>query len=120
MSASFFVLGNEIQTTDASPSSMGSVDVPPNSTAVVDITITARALDGTSKVFFHKSMLNNGNVLTLASNLQNIIGDTGTTSWAFDISVNSQNQLQMTITGAAATTIDWRSDGVISFFKPEA
>lgn len=120
MGATFTTVGLEIQTTDATPSSIGASDVPANSLAVIDLTVTARAQDGTSKVFFHKSTLNHGiQVLTLVNNLQNTIGDVGASLWAFTVGVNSQNQIQFTATGGAGVTIDWRTDGTVSFFQPE-
>lgn len=119
MGASFTTLGNETQTTDATPTIVAGYDVPANTTAVIDITVVARALDGTSKVFFHKSSLSKGIILQLVNNLQNTIGDVSTTLWAFNVSVNEQNQIQFTVTGAAGTVIDWRNDGTINFFQPE-
>lgn len=120
MGASFITLGSEIQTTDGASTDIGAFDAPPNSTTIVDITVIARALDGTSKVFFHKSTLDMGiQVLTLVNNLQNTIGDTGATLWAFTVNVNSSNQVQLNATGAAGVTIDWRVEGNVTFFQPE-
>ena len=124
MGATFTTLSNELQTFDGLPQPAGSFDIPPNSTAIVDITVVARALDGTSKVFFHKSLLNrvpSGEVqiTSLINNSQNVINDVAATFWSFEISANLQGQIQLTYTGATGVTIDWRHDGSISFFQPE-
>lgn len=122
MSASFLTLGNEIQTTDGIPQPSGAVDVPTNSTVVIDLTVVARALDGTSRTFFHKSMATKSGqlqVVSLINNLQSVIGDIATTLWSFSVGINPQNQIEFTIAGAAGVTIDWRTDGTVYFFQPE-
>jgi hypothetical protein len=108
----------DLQTSDNTPQSAGTFDVPEATQVTLDLKIKAFATDGTSKVFFHRGALKRvgANECSLISTLQDLINDL-LVAWSFD-AIASGNQLQLTVTGQNGKTINWSVSGTIEFFTP--
>ena len=118
MGFSLTTMAADLQTTDATPQSAGTFDVPDNTQVTLDLKVKAFAIDGTSKVFFHRATLKraSGGDCVLISTLQDTINDL-LVLWSFS-STASGIQLQLSITGENGKTINWSLSGTIEFFTP--
>lgn len=118
MGFSLTTMATDLQTTDNTPQSAGTFDVPDNTQVTLDLKVKAFATDGTSKVFFHRAALkrSSGGNCVLISTLQDLINDL-LVGWTFTATA-SGTQVQLTITGENGKTINWSFSGTIEFFTP--
>ena len=107
----------DLQTTDGTPQSAGTFDVPDDTQVNLDLKVKAFATDGTSKVFYHKAVVKRQQAnCSLISTLQDLINDL-LVAWSFSATA-SGTQLQLTVQGENGKTINWSLSGTIEFFTP--
>lgn len=110
---------NALQTTDATPTAILTAQMPPNSTAVVMLTITARnPSNGDSKSWARaiplKRGTGNAQILGAQGDMLPTAQDSGASSWALQLATVGDN-VQMNVVGVAGVTIDWyaRAEGQV-------
>lgn len=111
-------LSTDLQTTDGTPQSAGTFQVPENTQVNLDVKVKAFATDGTSKVFYHKGAIKRAGSqdCSLISTLQDLINDL-LVGWTFQATASGA-ELQLTIQGENGKTINWSLSGTIEFFTP--
>lgn len=110
-----FQLAVDLTTLDANAKTAVSIPVPANSTALFSGTVVAREEGGVSKAWVGSALVKNvsGTVSEVGGGQPfTPIGDTGTTAWAATIGFTGTNYT-VTVTGAAATVINWSIQGDI-------
>lgn len=103
-----------IQTTDATPTTAFTLALADSTLYRVTIEVLARDTSGTNRAFYAKTCLayRQGGGATIEGTgnhlggLDGVLGTSGADPWEADFSVSS-NDLRVTVTGAAATTINW-------------
>lgn len=117
MGLSIQSMAADLQTTDGTPQSAGTFLVPENTQVNLDVKVKAFAIDGTSKVFYHKGVLKRltGDCV-LISTLQDLINDV-LVLWSFSATAVG-TELQLTIEGENGKTINWSLSGTIELFTP--
>lgn len=111
---------NIVTTTDATPTQVLTAQMPPNTTAVVDLKIVARdASNGDSKCWMRAVPLKRTGgasvaVLGAQGDMLPTAADSGASAWALSLSTIGDT-LSMNVTGAAGRTIHWYAEafGVI-------
>lgn len=99
-------------TGDATPTSIGAFVIPDESAGLVEITVVARQGTTTGSLVGRKmvSYRKDGGVLTIGS-FHDILADEiqgSLTGATWSAAVNGSNNLEVTVTGLASTSINWR------------
>ncbi len=101
-----------LTTTNATATHIDSIVIADNTAGIVTAEIVGAATNGdavTGKQIFRYKKTAGTLTLGTAANILAIVADAGITGGTFAYNVTATNNLQIKVTGAAATTVRWRS-----------
>ena len=97
-----------ITTTDATPTVLYSLEMPPNFVGALFVTITGRQSDGSNRAVYGRSMVIFRAASTPGNDTVRVVGTDYESDAAWDATIaRSTNTINATVTGVADTTIDW-------------
>lgn len=116
MASTFSQVGSQgwITTSNGSSTFLVGSEIPEDSTATLFVKVTGRKIsDGTSKTWAYEiacKRIGSGDVSIIGSmSLLSSLGDLGAALWGVSSDI-SGNQVQIFVSGAAATSIVWAGD----------